>query len=87
MTKYTPPRIRVRDSVAVAALSALAAALVAMPSSADTVAWWHFDEKAPGEEYDTSSATASMSSTKVIDSCGNAPDGELLVVGGTTTGK
>lgn len=47
MTKYTPPRIRVCDSVAVAALSALAAAL-ALPSPADTVAWWHFDEKAPG---------------------------------------
>jgi len=28
-----------------------------------------------------------MSSTKVIDSCGNAPDGELLVVGGIGTGQ
>ena len=28
-----------------------------------------------------------MSSTKVIDSCGNASNGDLLVVGGTGTGK
>ena len=60
-------------------------AVASLVAHADTVAWWHFDEKAPGEAYDTESATATMSSTKVIDSCGNASNGDLLVVAGTST--
>lgn len=85
------PHIRLVDfairPASVALVATVVAAVVSVPSTADTVAWWHFDEKAPGEAYDTASATASMSSTKVIDSCGNAPDGELLVVGGVGTGQ
>jgi hypothetical protein len=68
-------------------LLALAGSSLLFAAQADTVAWWHFDEKAPGEAYATPSDTASMSSTKVIDSCGNASKGDLLVVGGTGTGK
>lgn len=83
MKLNTPPRITVFS----VALLACAAAIAPCALRADTVAWWHFDEKAPGEAFDSASATASMSSTKVIDSCGNAPNGELLVVGGTQVGQ
>ena len=85
------PHIRLVDfairPASVALVATVVAAVVSVPSTADTVAWWHLDEKAPGEAFESASATSPMSSTKVIDSCGNAIDGDILVVGGTGTGK
>ena len=57
----------------------IGAAAVALTASADTVAWWHFDECAPGSAF--------RSSTAIIDSCGNAPNGSPLVTGGTGTSQ
>lgn len=56
-------------------IAAIAVGAFALPAAADTVAWWHFDEKAPGEAY--------ALTTAIVDSCGNAPNGSPLVSGGT----
>ena len=63
--------------LAAATLATTAAFPIA--ASADTVAWWHFDEAAPGAAYE--------STTTIVDSCGNAPNGSPLVTGGTGTSE
>ena len=45
-------------------LLALAGSSLLFAAQAETVAWWHFDEKAPGEAYDTASSTASRWNTR-----------------------
>ena len=52
-------------------------AVASLVAHAETVAWWRFEEKAPGEAFEASTA--------VVDSCGNALDGSPLVAAGTKT--